>query len=400
MELTALLVGVRLSHCLTKTLSNIHFGEIVVWSNNETVLQWVRNNNNKTSYVSNRVREIHELSAGYKLRHVPTKDNPTDYLLRGLTLKQLIKSQMWFNARLWLISDQWPEQKPQVIVTNITAPTVDPEPPRSLAINPHNYCSLCTLLRVTPHVFYFLNEIGISYRFPSAIIYWIKRAQQETYGNEYEHLPDKLTTSLGIWCDSNHHNILRYGGHLLHAEIDLETKNPVLLPRHHIGTKLIVLHHHQYGTLRGGVLDTLTDLRQKFWLPQGRQTVKSLINSCVVCRRYDARVCPYPRPPPLPRERVVHLRPFETTSVDYTGALILTGTPDKIPVKAYICLFTCATTRGVHLEVTSDISAQAFIQAFRRFAALRSCPKLMISDNGSNFVAGEACLRDIWVISN
>ncbi|XP_069182174.1 uncharacterized protein [Procambarus clarkii] len=42
------------------------------------------------------------------------------------------------------------------------------------------------------------------------------------------------------------------------------------------------------------------------------------------------------------------------------------------------------------------MSAEAFIQAFRRFAARRSCPKVMIFDNGSNFVAGEACLREIW----
>ncbi|XP_069195843.1 uncharacterized protein [Procambarus clarkii] len=42
------------------------------------------------------------------------------------------------------------------------------------------------------------------------------------------------------------------------------------------------------------------------------------------------------------------------------------------------------------------MSAEAFIQAFRRFAARRFCPKQMISDNGSNFVAGEACLRQIW----
>ncbi|XP_069184059.1 uncharacterized protein [Procambarus clarkii] len=238
--------------------------------------------------------------------------------------------------------------------------------------------------------------MGIKYRFPSSIKYWVKQAQQETYGKEYEHLPERLSKSLGIWLDSDNYNILRCCGRLLHAEINLDTKNPILLPRHHIITKLIVFHYHEHNTLHGGVLDTLSEIRQRFWLPQGRQTVKSLIKSCVICKRYDARVCPYPGPPPLPKERVVHLRLFETTGVDYTGTLILTGTPDKIPVKAYICLFTCATTRGVHLEVTSDMSAEAFLQAFRRFAAQRSCPKLMIPDNGSNFVAGEACLQEIW----
>ncbi|XP_069164575.1 uncharacterized protein [Procambarus clarkii] len=318
MELTALLVGVRLAHCLIKTLSNVHLSEIVVWSDNEAVLQWVKNDNNKTPYVSNRVREIRDLSAGYKLRHVPTKDNAADYLSRGLTLKQLVKTEMWFNGPQWLVSGQWPQQKPHVIVINVTTPVVDPEPPRILAINPHRYSNLSKLLRVTEMVFDFINKMEIKYLFPSSIKYWVKQAQQETYGKEYEHLPERSPN-----C-------------------------------------------------------------------------QSLITSCVICKRYDARVCPYPSPPPLPKERVVHLRPFETTGVDYTGALILTGTPDKIPVKAYIYLFTCATTRGVHLEVTSDMSAETFLQAFRRFAARRSCPKLMISDNGSNFVAGEACLQEIW----
>ncbi|XP_069194266.1 uncharacterized protein [Procambarus clarkii] len=183
MELTALLVGVRLAHCLIKTLSNVHLGEIVVWSDNEAVLQWVKNDNNKTPYVSNRVKEIRELSAGYKSRHVPTKDNPADYLPRGLTLKQLVKTEMWFNGPQWLVRGQWPQQKPQVIVTNVTTSVVDPEPPRILAINPHRYSNLSKLLRVTEMVFDFMNKMGIKYRFPSAIKYWVKQAQQETYMN-------------------------------------------------------------------------------------------------------------------------------------------------------------------------------------------------------------------------
>ncbi|XP_069181245.1 uncharacterized protein [Procambarus clarkii] len=119
----------------------------------------------------------------------------------------------------------------------------------------------------------------------------------------------------------------------------------------------------------------------------------------LISNGYDARVCPYPGPPPLPKEQVVLIRPFKTTGVDFTGALTLTGTKDQKPIKAYICLFTCATTRAVHLEVTPDMSAEAFLQAFHRFASCRSCPKLMISDNGSNLVAREACLRKIWTHS-
>ncbi|XP_069161168.1 uncharacterized protein [Procambarus clarkii] len=58
LELTALLLGVRLAHYRIKALSNIHSEETVVWSDNEAVLQWVKNNNSKNPYVSNRVKEI------------------------------------------------------------------------------------------------------------------------------------------------------------------------------------------------------------------------------------------------------------------------------------------------------------------------------------------------------
>lgn len=65
------------------------------------------------------------------------------------------------------------------------------------------------------------------------------------------------------------------------------------------------------------------------------------------------------------------------------------------PVKVYVCLFTCATTRAVHLELVEDMSARAFLRAFRRFASRRSCPRLIISDKGSNFRATEVFLKHL-----
>ena len=50
----------------------------------------------------------------------------------------------------------------------------------------------------------------------------------------------------------------------------------------------------------------------------------------------------------------------------------------------YICLFTCANTIAVHLEVVTDL-IEKFLQAFRRFVGRKSLPQLMISDNTSTF---------------
>ena len=54
----------------------------------------------------------------------------------------------------------------------------------------------------------------------------------------------------------------------------------------------------------------------------------------------------------------------------------------------YICLFKCAATRSVHLEVVPNLSAYSFIQAFRRFISRKSLPRILISDNSTTFIAG------------
>ena len=51
-----------------------------------------------------------------------------------------------------------------------------------------------------------------------------------------------------------------------------------------------------------------------------------------------------------------------------------------------ICLFTCASTRAMHLEIVSNLSEETFILAFRRCSSRKSLPRIMISDNASTYV--------------
>ena len=53
--------------------------------------------------------------------------------------------------------------------------------------------------------------------------------------------------------------------------------------------------------------------------------------------------------------------------------------------KCYVCLFTCAVTRAIHLELVPDLSARSFLLAFRRFAARRGPVSVMYSDNAQTF---------------
>ena len=121
--------------------------------------------------------------------------------------------------------------------------------------------------------------------------------------------------------------------------------------------------------------------------------------NCTVFKdgRYSAQLPwkPYrvPDPPPLPKIRVQDATPFTVTGVDFTGALHIRG---KSGIEnAYICLFTCASTRAVHLEVVPDLSTETFIQAFRRFASRKSLPRTMISDNAMTFSAAANTIQSL-----
>ena len=94
----------------------------------------------------------------------------------------------------------------------------------------------------------------------------------------------------------------------------------------------------------GGMSETLCELRRQFWLPKGRQTVKTNLKECSHCHRLLAKSLPHPGPPPLPLERVTFNRPFENTGVDFSGAITIRDELTKMPIKVYICLFTCTSS--------------------------------------------------------
>ena len=54
--------------------------------------------------------------------------------------------------------------------------------------------------------------------------------------------------------------------------------------------------------------------------------------------------------------------------------------------KSYIILYTCATTRGLVLDLVSVASAKAFVNNLK-FISRRGCPRIILSDNGTVFTA-------------
>ena len=63
--------------------------------------------------------------------------------------------------------------------------------------------------------------------------------------------------------------------------------------------------------------------------------------------------------------------------------------------KNYVSVYTCVASRAVHLD-TSDLTAEAFIRDFRRFAASSGLPRELNLDNGKTFVSASKMLRALF----
>ena len=90
--------------------------------------------------------------------------------------------------------------------------------------------------------------------------------------------------------------------------------------------------------------------------------------------------------------------PFTVTGIDFTGALYIQM--NGVESKVYICLFTCATTRAVHLEIVTDLTAETFLLALRRFASRKSLPQIIVSDNGSTYLSAAEELKELLSSKN
>ena len=42
---------------------------------------------------------------------------------------------------------------------------------------------------------------------------------------------------------------------------------------------------------------------------------------------------------------------------------------EVISDKVYLCLYTCASSRAVYLDLSTDLTAEAFIRSFKQFSA-------------------------------
>nr|XP_015929831.1 uncharacterized protein LOC107456473 [Parasteatoda tepidariorum] len=163
----------------------------------------------------------------------------------------------------------------------------------------------------------------------------------------------------------------------------MNKKHPILLAGHDNFAELIIRKCHER-TGHAGLSETLTDLRERFFVLKGRPRVKTLIGKCNLCKILRTKPATQ-NMASLPLDRGREAFPFEVTGIDYLGPLYTKEKESSESKKCYILSFTCAVTRSVHLELSPDMTAATFLNVLKKFITRRGLCKIVYSDNAKKF---------------
>lgn len=414
LELLAALLGARLLQYFCRETKMKSYTTIL-WSDSTVVLSWIKGDPNRwKTFVCNRTTEILQYTTPAQWRHCPGTDNPADHLTRGTFPFQLSSLESWWHGPKWLKHD--PKIWPTKDLSCHTQPFVEVELRKTESqsfyvattepiIDISRYSSYTRLLRVTAWILRFVHNCGSQPRIThelncseieKAKDYWIQTVQHQCFPAEIEALkrgyPLPKQSKISCFNPFLTDGYLRLGGRLQFSDIPSDTQHPLLLDGNHSFVHLLIQHTH-IRLHHLGVRIVLSELRSTFWILRGRQAIKQVLHKCLPCRLSKAK-CGKQIEAPLPSERVVPSAPFTTTGIDFAGPVNIRCLKQRDT--AYIALFTCATTRALHIELVSDLTTDKFLLSLQRFVGRRGLPHTIYTDNATTFHAANKELILLW----
>ena len=402
LELTAAVVAARMKVLLEQELE-MKLKKTVMWTDSTAVLQYIRNERSRfKTFVANRLSEIHDASESSQWRYVDSAQNPADIASRGLKTLEAEHLQKWIDGPEFLKGKEevWPKEPgslPEIDVDEIK---------HTMVCSGEESSVIDELLRRYSSWYKLMKAVAWILRFKLYCVgKWIERdtegcsrgpiTVEELHRSEaviIQYVQQKALkkSDLKKLNPMTRDGLMRVGGRLEHAPIEFEAKHPIILPSRHHVTMLIIRHHHE-AVGHSGCDFVLNSVRQRFWVVKGRASVKREIGQCMICKKRSV-----PRGEqfmaPLPALRVTPDKPpFSFTGVDYFGPLFVKQ--GRSIVNRYGCLFTCMTTRAVHIEIAHSLDTDSFLGALQRFISRRGKPERLLSDNGTNFKGADRELR-------
>ena len=408
-----------------------------LYTDSKCVIDWLRSPQKQGRYIDNRVAVIRK----YNVLHVIGTQNPADMASRGLKPQEITDNAAWFHGPQWLVKPEHARPIPLLSYEpgEETAREKQVNPPsffessnaaagRKLTalIDLSRFSCWMKLKRSTAYVFRFLKTrhrqimdtpiqlVELEFRSivdrKSITVPELQNAERILFREaQILHPPDE-TMIHQLVLVQHQDKLWRCKGRL-DPEVQNPTLPPIYIPRVSQLLPLILIQMHQQ-LHHAGPSILLAEFRRRFWTPQARKLIRDVIylnrrTKCGICARSLALPYTLPKEPSLPYFRVQQAPPFTNTGIDYFGPIMTKMTThslvDTIPpagtaihAKVWGVIFTCLVTRGIHLEIAMNCTADRFLSCFRRFAARRGFPKLVLSDNGTQFVAGAKAIDKIW----
>ena len=418
----AAVLGVELAQSVSRALK-VPLANVTFWSDSVDVLCWVKKASRSLKpFVAHRVGSIQTATDPQQWRYVPTKENPADLASRGTTACLLAEASEWWNGPEFLCQSEssWPASPAQLqqsaaagTETKKSTPTVlqtyattDPElTPSGWRLDPEHHSDWQWLVRTRAWVSRFVHNCRATAdhklegelsceELEDAELAILRATQNQAFPEELRSLrakkPISSTSKLAAmnpFLDDD--GILRSQGRTEYAEwLPYDVRHPILLPRrHHVTTLLVKLHHEK--ALHSGTNATLAALSAKYWIIAAREAIRDWEKQCKTCQRRKAKAGEQMMAP-LPKSRLeTPLRAFARVAVDYAGPFETVQGRGRRREKRYLCLFTCLLSRAVHLELAYSLDANAFLNAFARMINRRGRPIEVVSDNGGNFVGAD-----------
>ena len=455
LELTAATSMVKINSVLQRELQT-PIDKVYYWTDSETVLKYICNTTARfQTFVANRVALIKDGSQTSQWRHIGTKANPADACSRGVSAETLVNNKSWTTGPefLYQSEEDWPNTTANYVASDLSD---DPEVKGKVKVNTvlteESIEAVEKLLTYFSSWYKLCRSVAWIIRIKNQLFQRMKRKHNEDNMDNVEShkevkgpcqtntdasSPLTVTDIIGAekaiigyeqrkWFSeewkllSKHQqcqdqtqkenevtvkkssplrklnpfmldNLLRVGGRLSKAALPEETKFPIILPRKSIITDLIMHNAHET-TGHGGRNFMLANLYQKYWIIGANSLARRVIHRCVVCRKQRARVCEQ-QMADLPQDRVTAENPpFTCVGVDYFGPFLVKR--GRSVVKRYGVMFTCLSTRAIHLEKADALDTDNCINAIRRFIARRGQVREIRSDNGTNLVGAERELRE------
>ncbi len=413
LELCAAVLAIEIAEMVVSKMDTM-FDNITYYTDSKVVLGYIQNQSRRFNvYVYNRIQRICQSPCSGPWKYVPTHLNPADIGSRTVTSNLLSSTTFMMYLCIHLrfkkittLSTLTPTLKCVLRwwVASFTHVTRDVIHPQRF----ERFSKFSTLLTAVAHLIHVARSFAhftqdecqgwhvcrpTDEKLLKAKVCIVKSVQNECYSEELKCINSgsNIPPSSSLWKLHpilNQNQLLRVGSRIEQSGLSMNEVHPIIVPgRHHLAT-LLVSHYHEVVKHQGRHLTEGAIRTAGFWLVGAKRCICSLLHRCVTCRRLRGKM-EHQQMAALPAERLQVAPPFTYVGVDVFGPWEIVSRRTREGVfnsKRWAVMFSCMCSRAVQIEVIEAMSTSSFINALRRFFAIRGTAKQIRSDCGTNFI--------------